>query len=176
MSDYTGPTGIADFTGPTGIADFTGPTGIADFTGPTGTADSGGPTGPTGSPEPFNGVLYIQFYRWGNNSSIIEKITPASLDARVNKDTPVDDSPINSHRAVVYVDDNSTMMNVVNALGFTLNSVDTIYNQRFGLYVPAGVTNFLTSIHTDPLLTVDDLSKPLKTMGISGDSMFELYV
>lgn len=181
--DLTGPTGPSDptgLTGPTGPSDPTGPTGLMDPTGPTGPTglmDPTGPTGPTGNePLPFNGLAYIQFYRWGNNSTTIENITPITLDARVNKETPIEDLPKHSHRTVVYIDIESTMIDVVTSLVVSLDSINTIYNPIFGLYVKAGVTNFLTNNYSGNLLTTEDLSIPLSTLGIPGDSMFEVYL
>jgi hypothetical protein len=68
------------------------------------------------------------------------------------------------------------MLDVVTSLVFSLDSINTIYNPIFGLYVKAGVTNFLTNNYSGNLLTAEDLSKPLFTLGIPGDSMFEVYI
>lgn len=185
MSEFylTGPTGPSDPTGPTGPTGPSDPTGPTESTGPTGlTGSTGltgltGPTGPTGpEPSPFNGLAYIQFYRWGNNSTNIEKITPITLDARVNKETPIEDLPKNSHRTILYIDESTTMIDIVTALVVSLDSINTIYNPIFGLYVQSGVTNFLTNNYTGNLLTTEDLSKPLFTLGIPGDSTFEMYL
>jgi hypothetical protein len=173
----TGPTGPSELTGLTGPTGLIGPIGLIGLTGLIGPIGLIGLTGLTGSgPSPFNGLTYVQFYRWGNNSTTVEHITPISLDARIHKETPVEDSPKNSHRTIVYIDEETTMLDIVTAFGFSLDSINTIYNPIFGLYVQAGVTNFLTNIYPDNLLTPEDLSKPLFILGIPGDSTFEFYV
>jgi len=117
----------------------------------------------------FNGNLYIQFYEWSGDTSLVKMFKSAN-----NTDGPV-------HRLYVQISQDDTMNTVLNAIGLLIVNITDIHYPPTGLiYAQVGTNSILRTNQTtgsiyDDSANDENLNTTLSLFGLMGDASIEIY-
>jgi hypothetical protein len=116
--------------------------------------------------EPFNGNLYLQFYEWSGDTSLVKTYTSSN-------------EPV--HRLNLQISQDDTMNMVLNTIGLSINNITDINYPSVGLIYSQPGTNSILRLNTISGLVYDDsensanLDRPLSVLGLLGDATIEIY-
>lgn len=116
--------------------------------------------------EPFNGNLYLQFYEWSGDTSLVKTYTSSN-------------GPV--HRLNLQISQDDTMNTVLTSIGLSIDNITDINYPSVGLiYAKPGTNsvlrlNAISGIVYDDLANSTNLDSPLSVFGLLGNATIEIY-
>ena len=116
--------------------------------------------------EPFNGNLYLQFYEWSGDTSLVKTYTSSN-------------GPV--HRLNLQISQDDTMNTVLTTIGLSIDNITDINYPSVGLIYSQPGTNSILRLNAISGVVYDDstnsanLDSPLSVFGLLGNATIEIY-